>query len=143
MEPVSYVRNPIDHDGIETRIAQDHLFCTVGGWVAHVVTVRILDQCVVNWWNFVEELLYECLAIGLRTGTQRSYDGKKVMLQPLPTRCDLHLRNGQIVTLREKQVGQILHKPAYSRLRRNRMAGVSSLFEQVCGKTFDLIGHLL
>ena len=43
MEFVGYVSDPIDHDGIKTRIAKDDLFSAIGGRIAHIIAIGILD----------------------------------------------------------------------------------------------------
>ena len=102
---VQHVRQAVHHHGVESRIAQDHLFGAVGRRVAVFVKVGVLHQPGVYQRDFAEKPFGEMFAATVHVGAQRADDLQEIVLEILPFQIHFLQRDVPFVPYREQQVG--------------------------------------
>ena len=74
LQAVGDVGDAVNHDGVESRVAQDNFFDAVRGGIAGAVHFRIPHQSGVNQRYLAEKLLSQFFAVDLLARAKRTND---------------------------------------------------------------------
>ena len=141
VQPVHHVREPVYHNGVEARIAQDHFLGAIGGRVAALVKVRVFHQPRVDQRNLGEEPGRQPFAAAVHAGAERRDDMQEILLQVLPAQVHLLERHAPPVADREKQVRERVDESARGDLRRHFAVKYLRHSVQAVREILDRVGH--